>query len=92
MEDYNEKEKYWINFYNSLTPNGYNILSGGDEPPILKGEDRLKDLIAKCEDLIYNITGIDVADKQKMIDLLFKKAYHLDDTTYANILNTFPKY
>lgn len=59
---------------------------------ILKGEDRLKDLIAKCEDFVYNITGIDVADKQKMIDLLFKKAYHLDDTTYANILNTFPKY
>ena len=57
VEDYNEKEKYWINFYNSLTPNGYNILSGGDEPPLLKGEDSPsaklsdKEVISLKEDL-----------------------------------------
>ena len=33
-----------------------------------------------------------MSDKQKMIDLLFKEAYHLDDAAYKNILLTFPKY
>lgn len=37
--EYNEKEKYWISFYNSITPNGYNILEGGQEPPLYKGDD-----------------------------------------------------
>ena len=25
----NEKECYWINFYNSIIPNGYNMIQGG---------------------------------------------------------------
>ena len=35
--DYNEREKYWIAFYNSIAPTGYNILPGGEEPPVLRG-------------------------------------------------------
>lgn len=38
VENYNEREAYWIKYYNSLVPNGYNILSGGQDTPILKGE------------------------------------------------------
>lgn len=38
IEDYNEKEKYWIRYYNSKTPFGYNILEGGNEPPIYRGD------------------------------------------------------
>ena len=34
IENYNEREKYWIEFYNSIQPNGYNIQAGGDEPPV----------------------------------------------------------
>lgn len=37
IENYNEREKYWIQKLNSLVPNGYNILPGGEEPPIIKG-------------------------------------------------------
>lgn len=37
--NYNEREKYWIMSYNSLTPNGYNVLKGGDEPPYKKGDE-----------------------------------------------------
>lgn len=37
IEDYDEKEKYYIKFFNSLAPNGYNILDGGQNPPCLKG-------------------------------------------------------
>ena len=37
-EDYNNKEKFWIEYYRSLTPYGYNILKGGQEPPAHCGE------------------------------------------------------
>lgn len=37
-ENYNEKEKYWIQYYNTLLPNGYNIEPGGEEPPLNIGE------------------------------------------------------
>lgn len=39
IENYNDREKYWIEFYNSKTPNGYNILNGGNEPPIFYGNE-----------------------------------------------------
>lgn len=38
FEDYNEKEQYYINFYRSLIPYGYNIQRGGEEPPHFNGE------------------------------------------------------
>lgn len=38
-DDYNEKEQYYIRSYNSLIPNGYNILKGGEEPPHKYGEE-----------------------------------------------------
>lgn len=44
IENYNEREKYWIKYYHSyvqdpLYNGGYNMSPGGEEPPILKGED-----------------------------------------------------
>lgn len=39
VENYNERERYWIKHYNSLKPKGYNIQSGGEEPPIFYGDD-----------------------------------------------------
>lgn len=39
IENYNEREKYWIKYYNSIVPNGYNLLEGGNEPPYSSGED-----------------------------------------------------
>lgn len=38
FEDYNEKEQYYIQYYRSLIPNGYNICIGGNEPPHGVGE------------------------------------------------------
>lgn len=58
---------------------------------IIRGEERLSGLIEKLDIDTYEIEA-SVHEKQKMIDFLFKKAYHLDDTTYAKILATFPKY
>ena len=31
--NYNEREKYWIAYYNAYT-NGYNMTEGGDTPPL----------------------------------------------------------
>lgn len=37
IKNYNEREKYWIKFFNCKVPNGYNISDGGDEPPVFYG-------------------------------------------------------
>lgn len=37
IENYNEREQFWIAHYNSKVPNGYNMTDGGDEPPIKSG-------------------------------------------------------
>lgn len=37
-EKLNEREKYYIKFFNSLIPNGYNSTEGGDSYPHLQGE------------------------------------------------------
>lgn len=37
VKDYDEREKYWIKHFNSIIPNGYNILAGGENPPSLRG-------------------------------------------------------
>ena len=39
IENYNEREKYWIKELNALSPNGYNIQLGGEDPPIHYGID-----------------------------------------------------
>ena len=47
FEDYNEKEQYYIQLYRSLTPYGYNILRGGEEPPHFSGEEHPRALITQ---------------------------------------------
>lgn len=59
---------------------------------LLKDEGRLKELTDKLAGTVYVVTGMSKEEKQKMIDLLFKEAYHLDDATFKEILRTFPKY
>lgn len=39
VKNYNEREKYWIQYYNCITPNGYNMTEGGEEPPVWKKEE-----------------------------------------------------
>ncbi len=59
---------------------------------LIKKEDRLSELVEGLKEGVYEVIENDAKEKQKMIDLLFKKAYHLDDETYRDILFTFPKY
>lgn len=48
QEKLNEREKYWILYYNSLTPNGYNMTLGGDSC----GHEQLEKSVQQ-----YNLNG-----------------------------------
>lgn len=41
-EEMGEREKYYIQKYNSLAPNGYNLAPGGECPPIHYGSKNIK--------------------------------------------------
>lgn len=59
IENYDEREKYWIQYYDSISPNGYNILPGGEKNPILYGKDNPKNTLTEyqiqniIEELLY---------------------------------------
>lgn len=54
-DDYNNREKYWIQKLNSLSPYGYNVAKGGEEPPHKYGEQHHKSIITEKEvDIIIN--------------------------------------
>ena len=46
VQNYDEREIYWINYYNSIWPNGYNIMPGGREPPHYAGEKSTSSIIS----------------------------------------------
>lgn len=46
-EDYNNRERYWIQKLNSLSPFGYNVAKGGEEPPHKYGEQHHKSIITE---------------------------------------------
>lgn len=68
IEDYNEKEIYYIQKFNSLRPNGYNLAKGGDWYPNLSGIEHhsakittIEELEAIYDELLYtdyNLTEI----------------------------------
>lgn len=37
IDNYNERERYWIKLLKSKAPNGYNVSDGGEEPPVFYG-------------------------------------------------------
>ena len=47
FEDYNKQEVIFIQKYNSLVPHGYNVAPGGEEPPILYGENNPMSVITE---------------------------------------------
>lgn len=59
---------------------------------ILEQEERLNHLVELFDGRVYSVAVNEKFEKQKMIDLLFKRAYHLEYDTYNEILATFPKY
>lgn len=83
VPNYNDREKYWIAFFNSTTPNGYNIQLGGEEPPVRRGfaNNKCKFKESDVEEIYYllkksHITILEIAS-------YYGVAYH----TIANINN-----
>lgn len=58
---------------------------------LLREEERLSGLLGIFKNKVYEVKLCE-SESKKMIDLMFKKAYHLDGKTYDKILKTFPKY
>ena len=46
-EDYNNREKELIVEHNTIAPNGYNILPGGEDPPHYYGEDHSNSVVTE---------------------------------------------
>ena len=73
FENYNEKEKEYIKYYNSLIPNGYNIMEGEEEPPHKYGEEHhnskfSQNLVDKIIDdlLSHKYTQKEIQNKYKV--------------------------
>lgn len=81
IENYNEREKYWIYYYDSITPNGYNILSGGNEPPVYYGEDHPNSHISNAD---VELLKKDLANTTISLSQLAKK-YNISKKSVANI-------
>jgi len=42
LEELNDREVYWISYFDSMSPNGYNLTSGGGQGKIISEESRAK--------------------------------------------------
>lgn len=65
-DNYNEMEKYYIKQYNSLSPNGYNIALGGEEPPHSYGEKHHNSVYSNqlCDAIINDLLSRKYTQKQ----------------------------
>ena len=36
IDNYNDRERYWISYYDCKAPKGYNQLDGGEAPPLMQ--------------------------------------------------------
>lgn len=81
IENYNEKERYWIEYYNSIRPNGYNIQSGGEEPPVSNGVNHPEAKLTQydVQGVIYDLEYSDLSYRQ------LSKKYNVSTDTIINI-------
>lgn len=79
-EDYNQREKELIKFYNSILPNGYNIAEGGANV-VLTGEDNGRNTIPS------SVVPLIVSDllKSKLSDRKIALKYNTTDKIVSDI-------
>lgn len=59
-EDYNEREKYWISYYQSTdSSRGYNIMEGGDDPPHINGSKITREMAEDIRQLLIKSGSLD---------------------------------
>lgn len=81
VENYDEREIYWINYYNALYPNGYNIAPGGSG--VLNGTKSLAATI-KDEQILDNIIN-DLKNTKLLYSEIAKKYNILNDNIICRI-------
>lgn len=81
FKDYNEKEKYYIKLYNSLTPYGYNLSEGGEEPPHKYGEEHHNSVYS--QELVDKI--IDDLLSRKYTQKEIEKKYNVNQQLITSI-------
>lgn len=79
-EDYNNKEEYYIAKYNTIAPNGYNILKGG-QPPQLYGEDHPNNTLTNEQ--VNNI--IKALQENNLTDRAIAKKFNTTDKIVSDI-------
>ena len=79
-EDYDNRERELILFYNSLSPNGYNIIPGGHSP-IMYGEDHPRNTLPNKQ--IYNI--INELKENSLTDREIALKYNTTDKIISDI-------
>lgn len=67
LDELDNKEIYWINEYNSLTPNGYNILGGGQKNRMITKDlcERISDGLKKSEKWQKTLNSVEYQEKIK---------------------------
>lgn len=89
-ENYNDQERYWIQYYNSLTPNGYNILMGGEDPPIYYGDNHPSTKIsdAKVKELKLDLknTTVSLGNLAKKYNISKRQVLRINSGSSRSIL------
>lgn len=83
IKNYNEREKYWIKYYHSQDREmGYNRTEGGEEPPIIRGENSA--LSKYSNEIIHNIENDIMNTKLIFSDIANK--YNTSES-YISLIN-----
>lgn len=95
IENYDERERYWIKHYHSLSDeNGYNIAEGGSAPPILRGYDNpntvhTEEQVQQVIELLLNttLTSEEIGkrtnyDSSSVLRINKGEIWHRDDLSY----------
>ena len=90
FDDYNEKEKYYINFYSSLAPYGYNILEGGEDPPVGANSKITKEIAEQIQQDCLNLkmSRKQIIKKYKITNDIMR--YIIDGTSWKNNELVYP--
>lgn len=95
VENYNEREIYWISKLNCQTPNGYNIMAGGDLPPVRYEADvsttvLLNPDVEKLKDDLAN-TNLPLSQLAKKYNISKKQVLRINQGISRGKLNeTYP--
>ena len=98
LKNYNEREKYWIKFYNTyvgwMDSWGYNMTEGGEEPPHPKGEDhhyavhswddieKIMSLLKNTKTSVLEIAKTFNYSRSAIERINSGKIWHIDDIDY----------